>query len=221
MGINDYLFRDAREFLCQGVNEVRAHYTTVEYSNPMTGTGPEREYCATNGTELKATIEQGSNNMWVVVPRGRVISLAAVGSILIRQGQTIHLRANNGTSIIDGGGATRLFVVHGTLIANALTFVNGSSTAASSFTWTLPRIEMKPTLSGGAVHLAGGRSTGHFVDCTFYNNNYKTLEEGRDVWNEGELVLNYNTFAPGWDNAPVAVRNDGVLRVTPEESWGR
>jgi hypothetical protein len=205
--------------LCQGVNEVRSHYTTVEYTNPETGAGPEREYCATNSTELKATIEQGPDEMWVVVPKGRTISFAVVGSILIRQGQTIHLRANNGTTIFNGDHKTNFFTVHGRLIADTLVFVNGSSTG-KSYSWTSPSIEMKSSLSGGAIHFTGGLSSGNLIDCTFLNNNYMdTVNHGRDIWNEGELVLNYNNFAPGWDNAPRPVRNDGVLRVTPEEVW--
>ena len=219
LGSLDYLFRDAREFLCQGVNELRKHYTTVEYDDATTGAGPQREYCATNGTELKATIEQGPDEMWVVVPRGRKVDLSSVGSILIRQGQTVHLRANNGTTIIDGGGATKLFVVHGTFIADTLMFVNGSSNVGVRYSWTAPRIGMPPTASGGAVHIAGGLASGHFIDCTFYNNNYETMVNGRDIWNEGELVIHNNNFAPGWDNAPPPVRNDGVLRVTPKGSY--
>ena len=216
----DYLFRDTREYLCQGVNEVRARYTTVRYTNPITGEGPEREYCATNGTELKATIEQGPDEMWVVVPRGRPIRLADVGSIMIRQGQTVYLRANNGTSSIDGGHSTRMFVVFGHLIVDTLVLINGKSNSAeSSYTWTSPPIEMKPGASGGAVHLAGGRSAAWFVECTFLNNNFEMTTEGRDIWNEGELVLNNNNFAPGWDDAPEAIRNDGTIQVTPTGSW--
>ena len=219
LGSEDYLFRNTREYLCAGVNEIRAHYKTVKYTDPNTGSGPEREYCATNGTELKASIEQGPDEMWVVVPRGRVIRLGSVGSILIRQGQTVHLRANNGTTSLDGEGITRMFVVHGNLVADTLVFVNGKSAASSSsYTWTSPPIEMRPTTSGGAVHLAGGRASAWFVDCTFFNNNYGTTALGRDIWNEGDLTLHYNNFAPGWDDAPQPIRNDGTITVSPEGS---
>ena len=220
LGDEDYLFRDTREFLCQGVNEVRSHYKTIQYTNPSTGAGDQREYCATNGTELKSTIEQGPNEIFVVLPRGKVIHLNEVGSILIRQGQTVHLRANNGTTSIDGGNSTRMFVVHGNLIVDTVVFINGNSnTGRSSWTWTEPSIEMPSTRSGGAVHLTGGRSSATFVDCTWYNNNPLTTAPGRDIWNEGELLINHNNFGPSWNDAPQPIRNDGVIKVTPEGSW--
>ena len=58
-------------------------------------------------------------------------------TIASRQGQTVHLRANNGTTSIDGGNSTRIFVVHGNLIVDTVVFINGNSnTGRSSWTWT-------------------------------------------------------------------------------------
>jgi hypothetical protein len=218
-GDQDYLFKDQREHLCAGVNEVREHFHTVDYDSLATGT--RGEVCSTNGTELKKDIETGPDTLYVVLPKGREIDLSPVGAVLIRQGQTVHLRANNGSTSINGGNATRHFVVHGTLIAHDLVFVNGNSrvTAGTSGSWTVPPVQLGAEPDGGSIRLAGGRSRTRLSACTFYNNNMNTATAGRDIWSEGELELYDVSFAPGWDNAPQPVRNDGTVEVFPREVW--
>ena len=219
---NDYLFADQREFLCAGVNILRESYTTVEYTG--LNTTSEREYCATNGTELKTDIESGPDLMHVVLPRGREIRLDAdapysPGAILIREGQTVHLRANNGSTSISAGNASRIFVVHGTLIAQDIVFRDGNSALTAGATWTTPPIRLPAGDSGGAIHLAQGRARAHLVRCTFYGNNVGSIHDGRDIFNEGELVLHEPSFAPAWVSAPAPIHNAGTLQVTPSELW--
>eukprot|EP00946_MAST-07B_sp_MAST-7B-sp1_P001790 g1790.t1 len=219
-GAEDYLFKDQREHICAGVNEVRAHYHTVDYSTLPPGV--RGEVCSTNGTELKQDIESGPDTLHVVLPKGREIDLSSVGSILIRQGQTVHLRANNGSTSINGGNATRHFVVHGSLVAQDLVFINGNSrsTAGGGTSWTEPPVNLGGMeLSGGSIRLRGGRSSARLVGCTFYNNNMHSSFAGRDIWSEGELALHDVNFAPGWDNAPQPVRNDGHVEVFPSDVW--
>ena len=219
LGNKDYLFKDQREHLCAGVNEIREYYHTVDYDTIAPGT--RGEVCSTNGTELKMDIETGPDILYVVLPKGREIDLSKVGTILVRQGQTVHLRANNGSTSINGGNATRHFVVHGTLIANDIVFVNGNSlmTAGTAGSWTVPPVPLIAESSGGSIRLAGGRSRARLVKCTFYKNNMNTETAGRDIWSEGELELYDISFAPGWDNAPQPVRNDGRVEVFPREIW--
>ena len=219
-GESDYLFRDQREHLCAGVNEIRRHYHTVDY-DVLSGSQIRGEVCSTNATELKLDIETGPDELYVVVPRGREIDLSSTGSIFIRQGQIVHLRANNGSTSINGGNVTRHFVVHGTLIAHDILFLNGNSnsTVGSGGTWTSPPISLPAEESGGSIRLGGGQSSADIVRCTFYNNNAMTSAPGRDIWNEGELKLHSVNFAPGWDNAPQPVRNDGWVSSTPGGIW--